>query len=128
MTEKDTEQTKTDMPQELIDNALPNLCGMIESFQILHESGISQQNVVYDILFRAYDYAIRGFQTMEYRLNGKYPLSLDNVETLKDMKIYDSTVYHDPKDYDKNSGDPEADTTSYFFSWEAKKAETNDKE
>jgi hypothetical protein len=128
MTEKDTEQMETDMPQELIDNALPNLHGMVESFQILHESGISQRNVVYDILFRAYDYAIRGFQTMEYRLNGKYPLSLENVEILKDMKIYDSTVYHDPKDYDKNSDDPETDTTSYFFSWEAKDAETNDKE
>lgn len=128
MTGKGTEQIKTDMPQELIDNALSNLRGMVESFQILHESGISQQNVVYDILFRAYDYAIRGFQTMEYRLDGRYPLSTENMAVLEAMGIYDSLVYHDPKDYDKNSGDPEADTTSYFFSWEVKKAETNDKE
>lgn len=107
-----SEPQVTEVDPETIKNALSNLQGLTESHDIIAEQGLAQENVVYDMLFKAYANAIMGEKTLDYPIFGEHPISLENIELLKQMGVYDSELVV-PADEETGT-----DTmTHYYLGW-----------
>lgn len=107
----------TEVDPETIKNALSNLQGLTEAHDIIADSGLSQSNVIYDMLFKGYSNAIMGRSTLDYQIIGEHPISPENIELLKQMGVYDSELVV-PADEETGT-----DTiTHYYLDWNIKES------
>ena len=112
-----SDKSVTSVDSDIIKNALSNLQGLTESHDIIAEQGLAQENVVYDMLFKAYANAIMGEKTLDYPIFGEHPISLENIELLKQMGVYDSELVV-PADEETGT-----DTmTHYYLDWNVKES------